>query len=178
MMGTRSGSIDPGLLLWLLEHTGMSEPDLADALEHESGLLGLAGSADMRVVLDRAGEGDAPAVLALEVYLHRLRAGIGAMAAALGGLDALAFTGGVGEHAPAIRARALEGLGFLGLELDATRNGEADGDADISCPGAPARTLVIAAREDLEIARQARAVLARPEPPPATGLEVARSGRP
>jgi acetate kinase len=167
MMGTRSGSIDPGLLLWLLEHTGMSEPDLADALEHESGLLGLAGSADMRAVLDRAGEGDAPAVLALEVYLHRLRAGIGAMAAALGGLDALVFTGGVGEHAPAIRARALEGLGFLGLELDATRNGEADGDADISGGGAPARTLVIAAREDLEIAREARAVLARPQRPPA-----------
>jgi acetate kinase len=167
MMGTRSGSIDPGLLLWLLEHTGMSEHDLADALEHESGLLGLAGTADMRVVLARAGEGDAPAALALEVYLHRLRAGIGAMAAALGGLDALVFTGGVGEHAPAIRARALDGLGFLGLAIDASRNRAPEGDADVSFDGAAARTLVIAAREDLEIAREARAVLARSQRPPA-----------
>jgi acetate kinase len=105
--------------------------------------------------------------LALEVYLHRLRAGIGAMAAALGGLDALVFTGGVGEHAPAIRARALDGLGFLGLAIDASRNRAPEGDADVSFDGAAARTLVIAAREDLEIAREARAVLARSQRPPA-----------
>ena len=85
VMATRSGSVDPGLLLWLLEQTGMAELELARALEHESGLLGLAGTADMREVLARAGDGDEPRELALDVYVHRLRAGIAAMAAALGG---------------------------------------------------------------------------------------------
>jgi acetate kinase len=159
-MATRSGSVDPGLLLWLLEHAGISRRELTHQLEHASGLLGLAGSSDMRVVLARAGRGDRAAGLALEVYLHRLRAGIGAMAAALGGLDALVFTGGVGEHAPSVRARAVDGLGFLGLEIDGTRNRESTGDGDISRDGAPARTLVVTAREDLEIARETRAVLA------------------
>jgi acetate kinase len=159
VMATRSGSVDPGLLLWLLERSGMSEHELADALEHESGLKGLAGSADMREVLALADAGDAPAALALEVYLHRLRAGIAAMAATLGGLDALVFTGGVGERSAVVRARAAAGLGFLGVELDEARNREAGGDAEITDRGAPARTLIIAAREDLEIARQARALL-------------------
>jgi acetate kinase len=98
VMATRSGSVDPGLLLWLLERSGLSEHEVADALEHEAGLLGLAGTSDMREVLTRSDAGDERARLALEVYLHRLRSGIGAMAASLGGLDALAFTGGVGEN--------------------------------------------------------------------------------
>jgi len=102
---------------------------------------------------------DDDAALALDVYLHRLRAGIAAMAAALGGLDALVFTGGVGEHSAAIRTRATAPLGFLGVALDATLNEGASGDADISASGASARVLVIAAREDLEIARQVRATL-------------------
>jgi acetate kinase len=163
VMATRSGSVDPGLVLWLLEHTQLSEPELADALEHESGLVGLAGTPDMRVVVARAAEddGDPAAGLALGVYLHRLRAEIGAMTTALGGLDALVFTGGVGEHIPPVRAGAVVGLDFLGLGIDAERNLEASGDADISSPGAPVRTLVIAAREDLEIAREARLVLTR-----------------
>lgn len=159
VMGTRSGSVDPGLLLWLLEQGEMPVRELAHALEHESGLRGLAGSADMREVLGRAATGDERAQLALEVYVLRLRAGIAAMAAALGGLDALAFTGGVGENAPEIRARAVDGLGFLGLAIDGSHNGTA-GDADCSAPGARARTVVLRAREDLEIARQVRAVLA------------------
>src|SRR5215210_7540118 len=96
VMATRSGSVDPGLLLWLQRHEGISSEEMADALEHESGLLGIAGTADMRELLAR---NDPDAQLALGVYIHRLRAGIAAMVASLGGLDALVFTGGVGERA-------------------------------------------------------------------------------
>ncbi len=162
VMATRSGSVDPGLLLWLLEKTGMAERELASALEYESGLLGLAGSADMRRVLKRSAAGDADSEAALDVYVHRLRAGIAAMAAALGGLDGLAFTGGVGERSPEIRALAIAGLGFLGLVIDERGNADVSGDAEITGPSATARTLVIHAREDLEIARQARAVIGAP----------------
>jgi acetate kinase len=160
VMATRSGSIDPGLLLWLLEHSGMSEREVGSALEHESGLAGLAGTSDMRVILTRAAGGDDSARLALDVYIHRLRAGIAAMVAALDGLDALIFTGGVGEHAAAVRAAALDGLAFLGLAIDRERNFGVSDDADISTPEAQVRTLVIAAREDIEIARQSRAAIA------------------
>ena len=105
-MATRSGSVDPGLVLWLQEHAGLTEHEVAEALEHDSGLLGLGGSNDMRELLDRAERGDGRAGLAIDVYVHRLVAGIAAMTASLGGLDALVFTGGVGEHAPAIRQAA------------------------------------------------------------------------
>jgi acetate kinase len=163
VMATRSGSVDPGLLLWLMEHTGMAEVELARVLEHESGLLGLAGTADMREIVVRAGDGDAVARRALDVYEHRLRAGIAAMSAALGGLDALVFTGGVGEHNPGIRARVAAGLSFLGVAIDDHLNaGTAADDREITASGAPGRALVIQAREDLEIARQARTVLDRP----------------
>jgi acetate kinase len=158
VMATRSGSVDPGLLLWLLEREAIGVAEMAGALEHDSGLLALAGTADMRDVLARAATDDR-ARLALDVYVHRLRAGIAAMSAALGGLDALVFTGGVGERASAIRAAAAGGLGFLGVAIDAAANEAADGDADVSASGAPARTLVVRAREDLEIAAGVRAVL-------------------
>jgi acetate kinase len=161
VMATRSGSVDPGLILWLLEQTGMAERELAEALEHDSGLLGLAGTADMRAVIAASEREEPAAVLALDVYVHRLRAGIAAMAASLGGLDALVFTGGVGEHASEVRARAAAGLGFLGVALDDVANSGADADAEIGAPGAPVRTLVVEAREDLEIARGVRAVLAQ-----------------
>jgi acetate kinase len=164
VMATRSGSVDPGLLLWLLERTGLSERELSHALEHESGLLALAGCADMRVVLERASVGNQPAQLGLDVYVHRLRAAIASMAAALGGLDALVFTGGVGERAPEIRALAASGLGFLGIALDLKVNRRAQADADISEADAAVRTLVIKAREDLEIARQARRLLGTEHP--------------
>jgi acetate kinase len=160
VMATRSGSVDPGLLMWLLEHEHMEPHELAESLEHRSGLAGLAGTADMREVLDRAAAGDTAAALALDVYVHRLRAGIASMAAAIGGLDVLVFTGGVGEHAPEVRARACAGLGFLGVELDEPANAAAATDAEIGAAGAAVRTLVVTAREDLEIARQVRAVLA------------------
>jgi acetate kinase len=158
-MATRSGSVDPGLLLWLLERTDLDEQQMAHALEHESGMLALAGTADMRAIIGSAANGDSDAGLALEVYLHRLNAGIAAMAAAMNGLDAVVWTGGVGEHAPAIRAAATAGLGFLGLHIDRHKNATADRDLDVSAAGTAVRTLVILAREDLEIARQVRDVL-------------------
>jgi acetate kinase len=162
VMATRSGSVDPGMLLWLLERKGLSAAELAQTLEHRSGLLGLCGTADMREVLARADADDRRAQLGLEVYLHSLRAGIAAMAAALGGLDALVFTGGVGERSAVVRELAVDGLGFLGLAIDVKRNRAPAGDADVSAARASAATLVLAAREDLEIVRQVRAVLGRP----------------
>jgi acetate kinase len=159
-MATRSGSVDPGLLLWLLERTELGEHEMAHALEHESGMLALAGSADMRAVIDAAAGRDPDAQLALDVYGHRLRAGIAAMAAAMDGLDAVVWTGGVGEHAPQVRAAAAAGLSFLGLRIDEERNGKATGDADVTTPGATVRALVVKAREDLEIARQVASALA------------------
>jgi acetate kinase len=159
VMATRSGSVDPGLVLWLEEHVGTPPAELAAALEHRSGLLGLAGTADMRQVLSRTQAGDPEARLALEVYIHRLRGGIASMAAATDGLDLLVFTGGVGEHAPEVRSRAASGLGFLGIVLDPVRNAATTGDGEITAAGARVRTLVIEAREDLEIARQVRVTL-------------------
>jgi acetate kinase len=159
VMATRSGSVDPGLLLWLEEHAQMSPRELADTLENHSGLAGLAGTADMREVLDRARSGDDSARLARDVYLHRLRGSIAAMAAAMNGVDALVFTGGVGENSAETRARAMEGLGFLGVGCDPGRNSTGTGDREIGTATAPVRTLVISAREDIEIARQVRATL-------------------
>jgi len=161
VMATRSGSVDPGMLLWLLERAELSAGELAETLEHRSGLFGLCGTADMREVLSRAERDEEQAQLALEVYLHSLRAGIAAMAATLGGLDVLVFTGGVGERSAAVRQQTVDGLGFLGLALDQELNRSSRGDLAISAAGTSSATLVLAAREDLEIARQVRAVLAR-----------------
>ena len=159
VMGTRSGSVDPGLVLWLAGHAGTPPAELAATLEYRSGLLGLAGTADMREVLARAARGEDAAGLALEVYLHRLRGLIASMAAALGGLDTLVFTGGVGEHAADIRAGAADGLGFLGAAVDERRNASVQGDTDITAPGAAVRAFVVTSREDIEIARQVTEVL-------------------
>ena len=159
VMATRSGSLDPGLVLWLEEHAGVPPPELASTLEHRSGLLGLAGDSDMRAVLEAASAGNEDAELGVAVYLHRLRAGIAAMAAAMDGLDVLVFTGGVGEHAAPIRARAVAGLSFLGLALDLEANLRPVLDADITGARSHVKTFVIAAREDLQIAREVRRVL-------------------
>jgi acetate kinase len=163
VMATRSGSVDPGLVLWLQTHAGVSPSDLAEALEYRSGLTGLAGTGDMAVLLARAKAGEDQARLAVEVYLHRLRALMAAMVAAMCGVDAVSFTGGVGENAPAIRAGAAAGLGFLGIDLDAPRNeqgaGGGNADREIGREGARVRCVVVAAREDLEIAREVRGLL-------------------
>ena len=163
VMATRSGSVDPGLVIWLQRHGGLGVDEVSDGLEFRAGLAGLAGlpggSGDMRDVRLAADRGDPQARLAVDVHAHRLRREIAAMAAAMDGLDALVFTGGIGEHQPQVRAEAAAGLGFLGVGLDSGRNLTAQPDCDISGPSATVRTLVIAAREDIEIARQTRAVL-------------------
>ena len=161
VMATRSGSIDPGIVTWLVTERGMSAADVADGLEHRSGLAGLAGSDDMRVVLERSAAGDRQALLALEVYIHHLRASIAAMVASLGGIDALAFTGGVGERSAPVRALTAEGLAFLGIELDGPANDAATGaaDAEVGASAAPVRAFVVPAREDVEIAGHVREVV-------------------
>ena len=162
VMATRSGSLDPGLVLWLAEHAHTPPAELAATLESRSGLAGLTGTADMREVLSRAAGGDASAVLGRDVYLHRLRGSIASMTASLGGLDALVFTGGVGENSPEIRQRTADGLAYLGVGVDSDLNESARGadEHEITAVGSAVRTFVIAAREDKEIAGQVRSVLA------------------
>jgi acetate kinase len=159
VMATRAGSVDPGLLLWLLERRELTPAELGEALEHASGVAALAGTPDMAEVVIRADGGDEAAAAALDVYLHRLCGSVAQMAAALGGLDALVFTGGVGENSPPVRERAAARLAFLGVALDAEANRSAARDGDIAAAGARVRTLVVRAREDVEIARQVRACL-------------------
>jgi acetate kinase len=163
VMATRSGSVDPGLVLWLEEHAQMPSRELSETLETRSGLAGLAGTADMREVLSRAAAGDERAILGRDVYLHRLRGLTASMAAAMGGLDVLVFTGGVGENSAEIRLRAAAGLGFLGVAIDPGRNSlgaPARGGADweITATGSRARAFVITAREDLQIAAEVRSL--------------------
>lgn len=161
VMATRSGSVDPGAVLWLAAHTG---EDLATVLERESGLLGLCGSGDMKTVLSRAAAGDPEAALAFDVYRHRLVRDAAGMVAALGGLDVLVFTGGVGEHAAAVRSALAAGLSWLGVAIaDPPAGGPPPPDeesTEITAPGAPVRTLVVPAREDLRMAAEALPLLA------------------
>ncbi len=158
VMATRSGDVDPGLLVWLLHNGKLSVDELNDSLEHRSGLLGVGGSADMRDIHRAADAGSPEAVLALEIFVHRLRQGIAAMVASLGGLDLLVFTGGIGEHDAAVRARTVAGLGFLGVSLDERRNSARSGDMRISGPGSVG-VWVVEAREDVEIAHGVRRIV-------------------
>jgi acetate kinase len=162
VMATRSGDLDPGALLWALNH-GLSIGQAEDALEHQSGLFGLSGySGDMRDLLSRRAEHDEAAALAITVYVHRLCQKVAAMMAACRGSEALIFTGGVGENAPVIRSEACAGLGWLGVRLDEAANAAVNGtDRDVSAPAAALRTLVVHAREDLQIAAECRRALAR-----------------
>jgi acetate kinase len=160
-MATRSGGVDPGALLLMVEREGGAAA-VRDALEHRSGVLGLAeGSADMPDVLEAADQGDERAALAVAVYVHRLRGAVASMAAAMGGLDVLSFTGGVGENVDRIRAEVCDGLAFLGVGIDPALNVEPGGDAAVSPPDARVPVLVIHAREELEMAEQARRLLTR-----------------
>ncbi len=170
VMATRCGDMDPGLLLWAHETLGMSAAEIADSLTNSAGLLGMTGTADMRLVVERAAGGDADAALALEVYTHRLRGSIARMTASLGGLDVLVFTGGVGENGVEVRSRAAEGLAYLGVALDEAANDAGPADRQIGAAGAAVKTLVVAAREDLEIARETRMVV--------RGALIARRPRP
>jgi acetate kinase len=161
VMATRSGSVDPGLVTWLLEHGDLDVETLTAALEHSSGLRGLSGtSGDIRDVLAGRARGDADCVLAFDVYVHTLVREIGAMAASAGGLDVLVLTGGVGEHSPDVRAAAADRLDHLGVRVDADKNAASDGDGDISAAGASVATVVIAADEASEVARLTRDLLA------------------
>lgn len=169
VMGTRSGSVDPGLLLWLLQHGDTGVEELSDALEHRSGLKGLSGtSGDLREVLELR-EDDEDARLAYSVFVHRLRRDIGAMVAATGGLDLLVFTGGMGQHAPRLRADVAQELGWLGVAVDPDLNQAVTADSDVSTPDAPARTVVVAASEETEVARQTTGVLRGLQPSARTG---------
>lgn len=160
VMATRSGAVDPGLLLWLQTDAGLSAAEVREGLERQSGLAGLSGtSGDVRDVVAARAAGDVAASLALDVHAHRLRSAIAAMAAALGGVEVLVFTGGIGEHSIEVRGETVAGLGFLGLALDETRNASLVGDGEITAEGATARTVVVTAREELEIARQVRTTL-------------------
>ena len=156
MMGTRSGSVDPGVLIYLLRHKGLRVDALDKVLNYESGLLGISGiSSDLRQILSELPH-NPDARLAVNVYVHRIVKTIGAMAATLGGIDALVFTAGVGEGSPEIRKRVCEKLKHLDLEPDQAANENCKPDADISMPASPARILVIATREDLTIMRETR----------------------
>lgn len=159
VMGSRCGDLDPTVPLWLVGRH-LEHEEVARALDHDSGLLALAGDADPRRVLRAAQDGDVAADLALEVWAHRGRALVASMAAAMGGIDVLAFSGGVGEHLPGLRQRLVQRLEFLGVALDTERNALADrGDADISGVASAVSTVVVSAREDLIVAEQVRAVL-------------------
>jgi acetate kinase len=152
VMATRSGTIDPGALLWLAQHT---DEDLYTVLEKESGLLGVAGTGDMAEVLARSDEN---AELALAVWLHRFLRQAGGCVAVLGGLDALVFTGGIGEHSSAIRAMVGERLGWLGVTFS-DHDATTDDVIEISGSDATVRTFVVHAREDLQMLREARDLL-------------------
>lgn len=155
MMGTRSGTIDPGILIHLVRHRGYRAEELDRVLNKESGLRGVSGvSGDMRAVLEAMARGNARAQLAFDVYVHRLRSEIGSMLASLGGLDVLVFTAGVGENSPRVRAEAVEAFAFLGIRLDSAKNAQSPPDAEISAPDSAVRVLVVHTLEDWEIARE------------------------
>ncbi len=161
MMGTRSGTVDPGILLYVMREKGVSVEQLDETLHKRSGLLGVSGlSADFRELEDAATAGHARARLALDVYAYRVKTMIGALAAVLGGLDALVFTGGVGENSEWLRGEVCTGLGCLGIVLDPRRNAELSPDADLASPDSPARVLAIHTREDYMIAREAKRLAA------------------
>ena len=155
MMGSRSGAIDPGIIIHLLRRSDLTAEKLDNILNRNSGLKGISGvSGDMRQIGEAITQGNERAQLALDIYLHRLRAGIGAMLASLGGLDALIFTAGVGENSAVVRAAACEAFGFFGLKLDGEKNQHSPVDEDIAAVDSAARVLVIHTQEDWEIARE------------------------
>ncbi len=164
MMGSRSGSIDPGISIHLLRHTGISVDELDRLLNHDSGLLGISGvSNDMRKVLAAIEQGNDRAKLAFDLFVHRLRSGIGAMVASLGGVDVLVFSAGIGEHSAAVRSAACAGFEFLGLAIDEQQNQAHPIDVDISQPDSQVRVMVIHVEEDWAIAQECYRMASEPE---------------
>jgi acetate kinase len=155
-MGTRSGDLDPGVVLHLITALGMTAQEVGELLNHRSGLLGLSGRTnDMRALLEAARTGDARAQLALQVFCYRVRKYVGAYYAVLNGADAVIFTGGIGENAPEVRAASCESLEALGIAVDPARNQRALGvEAQISPPGARTQVWVIPTNEELLIAQE------------------------
>jgi acetate kinase len=162
VMGTRSGDVDPALGGYLARVLGLSAQEYDGSLNRESGLLGLAGVSDFRALAERRAAGDAEAGLAFDVTVHRIRKYVGAYAAVLGRLDALAFTGGIGEHSPVLRAAVVDGLGVLGLRLDAAANAEGPAERRVSAPDSSAEVWVVPTDEEREIGRAALTVLGVP----------------
>ncbi len=154
MMGSRSGSIDPGILLYLLRQKGYSAEQLDTTINKASGLKGIAGSADMRQVLREIKEGNSRAKLAFDMFVYRLCYYTGAMLAALGGLDALVFAGGIGENSAEVRAAVAESFAFLGLKLDAQKNAQSPADQDISAAGSAVPVVIVRTQEDWAIAQE------------------------
>ena len=162
VMGTRSGDLDPAILLYLMREQGWSPEEVDQLINKKSGLLGVSGvSNDMRDVISAMEKGNPRAALAFEIFCYRVKKYIGAYAATMAGLDAIVFTGGIGENNPIVRERMCEGLEFLGVRLDKTANETAKGESDISHIGAPARVLVIPTNEELMIARETAELIAR-----------------
>ena len=153
MMGSRSGSIDPGILFYLQREKGYTAAQLNTTLNKASGLTGIAGSGDMRQVLQKMREGDARSRLAFNMFTHRLRSSIGAMLSSLEGLDALVFTGGIGENAAEVRAAACEAFSFLNLKLDTGKNAHSPADEDIATKDSQVRVLIVHTQEDWAIAQ-------------------------
>lgn len=163
MMGTRSGDIDPAVVLELAARPELGPERVMAMLNEESGLLGVSGvSSDLRQVERAASEGNERARVALDLFAHRVRRGIGSALAVLGRADAVVFTGGIGEHAAAMRERITQRLAGLGMELDVAVNRKhVEGEGRISTPGSPVALLVIPAREEWQIARETAAILSR-----------------
>ena len=154
MMGSRSGSIDPGIILYLLQQKKLTVEQIDETLNKASGLKGILGTGDMRQVLHSMKEGNPRAKLAFDMFVHRLRYYIGAMLASLGGMDALVFTGGIGENAAQVRKATCEAFAFLGLKLDASKNGQSPADQVISAADSEVPVLIIHTQEDWAIARE------------------------
>ena len=159
VMGTRSGDVDPALAGYLARVAGLSAEDYDRSLNRESGLLGLSGVSDFRALEERRAAGDAEAALAFDVTVHRIRKYVGAYAAVLGRLDALAFTGGIGERSSLVRAAVVDGLGVLGLQLDVATNAEGPAERLVSSEGSAAPVWVVPTDEEREIGRATLSVV-------------------
>jgi acetate kinase len=166
MMGTRSGTVDPGILIHVQREHGLSVDHLDEVLHKRSGLLGVSGlSSDFREVEKAARQGHRRARLALDVYAYRVRAMIGSLAVTLGGLDALVYTGGIGENSVWLRSEVAKGLECLGVHLDGNRNADLAPDVDVATADSPARVLLVHTREDFMIAQQTRRMVLGSEKP-------------